>query len=198
MTKQPHQCMIGFVGGPSTGKTTLARAVANALGLQRHSVEFVPEYARNYIQRFGPIESVWEQLVIFDNQARREDDAIGTGADFVIAETPTFTGYAYGRMMTDSSPKETKVLHMLHRWTMQRLLMYDHIFYVPLEIPWQTDGVRGADEAVRAEIDQRLRGVLDLWFSSYVTVHGTVEARAAQVLASIESTKDQKRTKEDA
>lgn len=176
------QRVIGFVGAPSTGKTTLARAVANAAGLRGLSVEFVAEYARNYIQRFGSIEERWEQLLIFDTQARREDDAIRTGADLVIAETPTFTGYAYGLLAPESGAKAREVMHTLHRWMTDRFSLYSQVYYIPPEIEMQMDGVRQETRAVRLRLDRMLRATLDLWAPTYKIVNGTVEDRMDTVM----------------
>jgi len=176
------QRMIGFVGAPSTGKTTLARAVANAVGLKGFSVEFVAEYARTYIQRFGALESVREQLVIFDTQARREDDARGTGAAFVVAETPVFTGYAYGLEKMRSVAKDQEALQVLHRWILPRLGLYDRIYYLPIELPLQRDGTRSETEETRRILDSRLRASLDLWAPSYIAVRGELADRMQVVL----------------
>ena len=180
-----EQRVIGFVGAPSTGKTTLARAVANAAGLHGLSVEFVAEYARNYLQRFGSIEERWEQLLIFDTQARREDDAIRTGADLVIAETPAFTGYAYGMTAPGGGAKGAKVMHTLHRWMTARFSLYSQIYYIPLEMEMQRDGVRQETEASRSRLDSMLRATLELWVPTYKTVKGTMEDRMEVLKAEI-------------
>jgi len=174
--------MIGFVGAPSTGKTTLARAVANEVGLRGLAVEFVSEYARTYIQRYGPIESVSEQLVIFDGQARREDDARSTGADYVIAETPVFTGYAYGLEKMSASAKDTRVLQVVHRLILERLRLYHRVYYIPIELPLQRDGTRSETEETRRRLDARLRASLELWAPSFVTVRGDLKDRMQVVL----------------
>jgi len=177
-----RQRMIGFVGAPSTGKTTLARAVANAVGLKGLSVEFVTEYARTYIQRFGALESVREQLVIFDTQARREDDARSTGAAFVVAETPVFTGYAYGLEKMRPTAKDQEALQVLHRWILPRLALYDRIYYLPIELPLQQDGTRSETEETRRILDSRLRASLELWAPSYITVRGELADRMQVVI----------------
>jgi nicotinamide riboside kinase len=176
--------VIGFVGAPSTGKTTLARAVANEAGLRGLSVEFVAEYARTYIQRVGGVSSVFDQLLIFDAQARREDDAIGTGADLVVAETPTFTGYAFGlAMMGGRRPaaREAEALEVLHRWIRRRVAVYDIVYYLPVELPLQRDGTRLETERVRRDLDAKLKATLDLWVP-YRAVTGAFEDRIKAVL----------------
>jgi len=177
------QRVIGFVGAPSTGKTTLARAVANTMGLQGLSVEFVAEYARNYLQRFGSIGECWEQLLIFDTQMRREDDAIRTGADIVIAETPTFTGYAYGMLAGGIGLKAREAMHTLHRWVVERLPLYNQVYYIPMEIGMQSDGVRQETKTERSRLDRMLLATLELWVPTYKTVKGTVEDRMDTVMA---------------
>jgi nicotinamide riboside kinase len=174
--------VIGFVGAPSTGKTTLARAIANEAGLRGLSVEFVAEYARTYIQRFGAVSSVFDQLLIFDAQARREDDAIGTGAELVVAETPTFAGYAYGLATIGAArPKEAEALNVLHRWIRRRVALYDFVYYLPVELPLQRDGTRREDERARLDLDAKLRATLDLWVP-YRTVTGAFKDRIRAVL----------------
>lgn len=175
--------VVGFVGAPSAGKTTLARAVANEAGLRGLSVEFVAEYARTYIQRFGGASSVFDQLLIFDGQARREDDAIGAGADLVVAETPVFTGYAYGlaTMGRGASPREAEALEVLHRWIRKRVAVYDIVYYLPMELPLQRDGTRRETERSRRDLDAKLRATLDLWVP-YRTVTGAFEDRIKAVL----------------
>ena len=177
--------VIGFVGAPSTGKTTLARAVANEAGLRGLSVEFVAEYARTYIQRFGAVSSVFDQLLIFDAQARREDDAIGAGADLVVAETPTFVGYAYGLVKMagrcPAVPREAEALEVLHRWIRRRVAAYDLVYYLPVELPLQRDGTRREDERARLDLDAKLRATLDLWVP-YRTVTGAFKDRIRAVL----------------
>ena len=177
--------VIGFVGAPSTGKTTLARATANEAGLRGLSVEFVAEYARTYIQRFGAVSSVFDQLLIFDAQARREDDAIGAGADLVVAETPTFVGYAYGLVMMGgrrpAAPKEAEALEVLHRWIRRRVAAYDLVYHLPVELPLQRDGTRRETELARLDLDAKLKATLDLWVP-YRTVTGAFEDRIKAVL----------------
>ena len=180
--RKAKQRMIGFVGAPSTGKTTLSRAVANMVGLRGFSVEFVAEYARTYIQRFGAVESVHEQLIIFDAQARREDDARGTAVDFVVAETPTFTGYAYGLAAMRSTVKDQEALQVLHRWILARLPFYDRVYYLPIEMPIQQDGTRMETEGTRRILDSQLRASLELWSPSYIVVSGGLEDRIQMVL----------------
>jgi len=176
--------VIGFVGAPSTGKTTLARAIANEAGLRGLSVEFVAEYARTYIQRFGAVSSVFDQLLIFDAQARREDDAIGVGADLVVAETPLFIGYAYGLVMMGGrrpAAKEAEALEVLHRWIRRRVAAYDLVYYLPVELPLQRDGTRLETERARLDLDAKLKATLDLWVP-YRTVTGAFEDRIRAVL----------------
>ena len=90
-----------IAGAESTGKTTLARALAARFG-----VPWVPEYGRAYTEekyRDGMLTDAWEPsefLHIAREQVRLEDAAASAGAAFVIADTDAFvTGLWYERYL---------------------------------------------------------------------------------------------------
>jgi len=80
-----------LAGAESTGKTTLARTLAEHFG-----VPWVAEYGREYTEqkyRDGMLTDAWEPeefLLIAREQVRREDAAASTGPPFVVADTDAF------------------------------------------------------------------------------------------------------------
>ena len=48
---------IGIIGPESTGKTTLAKELA-----ERYQGIFVPEYAREFVEKKGSTEVTWDEL----------------------------------------------------------------------------------------------------------------------------------------
>ena len=61
------------------------------------------------------------------------------------------------------------------------------IVYVPIEFDPVDDGVRSTDVIKQARIDFFIRNILDTAQIPYITVHGTVEERVAQVEAALTS-----------
>jgi hypothetical protein len=75
-----------------------------------------------------------------------------------------------------------------HLWTESRELAvldlrarYDHVFYLPVEFPIVLDGLRPDDTAFQADIDARIRRLLESADVPYRTLTGPVEARQEQV-----------------
>ena len=96
--------VIGIVGTVSAGKSTLARELAHRLGDGGYIGEVVPEFAREYKQRYGKIESPYEQLVILQEQLIREQTAcISTKADIVLLETPSFVSEIYAQFLLNKA-----------------------------------------------------------------------------------------------
>ena len=54
-------------------------------------------------------------------------------------------------------------------------------FYVPIEFPVVYDGFRSMDEDFRTEIDNNIHEILEGMGVDYVTLHGSIEERVAQV-----------------
>jgi hypothetical protein len=58
---------------------------------------------------------------------------------------------------------------------------YDHVFYLPIEFPIVLDGLRPDDPGFQADIDRRIRHLLESADVSFRAVTGSVEERQEQV-----------------
>ena len=134
---------IGIIGPESTGKTTLARDIA-----QRYQGTYVPEYAREYVERKGTTEVTYDELCEI---ARHQIDELASQQD--------------GLYIFDTELLITKVWfdYSFGRWP-EAIKAYPMDLYVLLypDIPWVPDKARnnGSDE-IRLELFERYKREVD-------------------------------------
>ena len=165
---------IAIVGSFSTGKTTLAEAVAEPLGLP-----LLPEVAREVAAlgfKLDKDATPEVETLIFLRQWRSEL----THASFV-SDRSLIDVMAYAGWVLDNQPRRKEfalwdecLAIAEHRLRSQ----YTHVFYLPIEFPIVPDGLRPMDPAFQAEIDDRMRDVLKRHDVSYSTLQGSVQERA--------------------
>jgi NadR type nicotinamide-nucleotide adenylyltransferase len=168
---------VALVGAESTGKTTLARALAAHYG-----TVWVPEYGRLY----------WEGLLTLPSIA-------STTADFVhIAEAQQLMEDRLARharrvLICDTDALATWLWHERYQGTdapsVRRLADARHYALYLLagdEIPWADDGIRDrADE--RSWFQNRFRQALQERPEPVVTVEGSPAARLARAIEAIDA-----------
>ena len=134
---------IGIIGPESTGKTTLAKELA-----EKYKGIYVPEHAREYVERKGTTEVTYEEL---EEIARHQIEEIKnlTGEvvffDTELIITKVWFDYAFGRWP---------------EWLDEAIKNYPMDLYVILypDIPWVPDKARsnGSDE-IRLELFERYK-----------------------------------------
>ena len=134
---------IGIIGPESTGKTTLAKELA-----EKYKGIYVPEHAREYVERKGTTEVTYEEL---EEIARHQIEEIKnlTGEvvffDTELIITKVWFDYAFGRWP---------------EWLDEAIKSYPMDLYVILypDIPWVPDKARsnGSDE-IRLELFERYK-----------------------------------------
>jgi NadR type nicotinamide-nucleotide adenylyltransferase len=162
---------VCFHGAESTGKSVLARQLA-----ERFGYPWVAEYGRAYCEERGTELTMDDLLAI----ARGQDQAMRVAAaaepPVLILDTDPLMTAAWARMLFGEVPDE--------------LLSYDkadlYMLFAP-DVPWVADGTRffGTDEerarfAVAAEDMLKLAGV------EYVVVAGGWYERRATVIEAID------------
>jgi nicotinamide riboside kinase len=154
---------IGFSGVPSTGKTSMARA----LGARLPKAEVCGEYARRYINTYGQIESVLEQYRILQKQIQWEN---AQAADYIITDSPIFLGFLYCLNLRDSNRLKdvlwvNDVFKQLSKLNCPP--RYDYIFHLSYnKISITDDTIRHPlhlDTEWRQKADLRLRFIYDLF-----------------------------------
>ena len=175
MSPPPHR--IAILGAESTGKTTLAEALAAALRGRGLRVATVAEYLREWCDAAQRTPQVHEQAAIADEQARRVLGHIGV--DLVLADTtPLMTALYSQWLFGDDTLREAALNH-------QRL--YDHTLITGLDLPWVADGLQRDGPQVREPVDRLLRAWLAEAGLPYAIVYGQGERRLANALHAIDS-----------
>ena len=91
---------------------------------------------------------------------------------------------AYAGWVLDNRPrtKEMAIWEECERLAERRLRSaYTHVFYLPIEFPIVLDGLRPDDTGFQADIDGRIRGLLEGEDVPYLTLTGSIPERSEQV-----------------
>lgn len=160
---------VAILGAESTGKTTLSRRLAEALG-----TVWVEEYGRLYCETRDAMALVTADFeAIAWGQAAWEDEAATHATRVLICDTELHTTNTWADLVTGSRPA----------WMTEAAIArhYDLVLLLGNEVPWAHDGVRVL-EARREEHLRRLEAELRLGGRDYVRVEGSGDARFARAL----------------
>jgi nicotinamide riboside kinase len=168
---------IAIVGSFSTGKTTLAEALA-----QRLDLPLLPEVAREVVElgfKLDKDATPETEALIFLRQYNNE-----VSADEFVGDRSLIDVMAYAGWVLDNQPrrKEMALWDECIRLAERRLRTgYSHVFYLPIEFPIVLDGLRPDDPSFQKEIDERILSLLHGHGIEYATVTGSVDARLEQI-----------------
>jgi len=147
--------LIGVMGAPITGKTTLAAGLFARLKEMGIAAEFVPEYARRYIatmaadNRSGACRPLCDtdQTMIARGQALDEDLFVGSGTQVVVTDGSVANAYFYM-----DGVSEVDLMHGV-RSAMGRydVLFYARPFDVRVDVEW--DPISGSPAGIRPSAD---------------------------------------------
>lgn len=181
---------IALVGAASSRKSTVAYNVTALLKRQKMPVEFVPEFARRYIEQFTTIEDPAEQFLLFLKQRDAEAQA-AANYDYVLCDTGAFVSYPYllfynGDRHIERPDKFWFQAHELDRMCMAWARTYSDIFLLnPGE--FVDDGVRFAQsEDDRSAIYAAIRRYMVERGIPFQVVNGTIDQKIAQVVNAIQ------------
>ena len=170
--------LVVFVGAESTGKSTLASMLAREQGAQ-----FVPEIGRFvWEEKQGQLEAA-DYVEIAERHRAAEDAAIANAAgEYVFVDTNALTtlllGLRFGQVTEPVPPA-------LLRYALECRTRYLHHFVCADDIPYEEEpGVR-ENAAWRTQIQQLVLDDLDGRDIGYTILTGSLEQRAARVLATL-------------
>ena len=168
--------IIAILGAESTGKTTLARQLAQRLQARGLRTAVVAEFLREFCDREGRTPRPDEQAGIADEQWRRIE-AARLDADIVVADTTplmiaVYSDYVFG----DTTLYDAALARQQH---------CTHTLLTGLDLPWQPDGLQRDGPQVRGPVDALIRGALQRAALPFAVIYGEGEARTDAALAAL-------------
>lgn len=161
---------IAILGAESTGKSTLADALA-----RRHGTLWVPEYLREFVDVQGRVPFEDDQPGIARTQLAREDAvaALPAARGVLFCDTTPLMTAVYSRIYWGRVPPGLLALEAAHDYALTVVAAPD--------LPWVPDGLMRDSDAVRQRVHAQLLAVLAERGIPYVLVEGELEERVRKV-----------------
>ncbi len=167
--------MVAIVGAESTGKTTLAAALAARLAQDSgRRVAWVPEVLREWCEHTGRTPLVHEQASIMRAQHERLNAAAETH-EVVVCDTTALMTAVYSRIVFGDRSLDERAA-VLHR-------RVDLTLLTALDLPWVPDGLQRDGPQVREPVDTALRELMNRHGIGYAIVAGSGDSRLNNALA---------------
>lgn len=163
----PRICILG---GESSGKTTLACALSQALG-----AALVPEYGRTHWEQTRQDLGLRDLEVVAGTQVAHEVQAAQLTPSYLVCDTSPLTTLVYALLDHGRPPRRL--------FTLSRR-RYDHIVLCSPDIPFLQDGTR-RDAAWRSAQHALTLALLRRRGLPFLEVSGSVDERVAQVLETL-------------
>ncbi len=169
--------VVAIVGAESTGKSTLASGLAEALRGPLRRVAVVDEALREFCDTHGRTPARDEQAGIAAEQTRRIDVA-AAHHDLVVADTTALMTAVYSDIVFG----DTGLYEDARRWHARSNLT----LLTALDLAWQPDGLQRDGPHVREPVDERIRAALARGGCNFSVVAGSGSARLDAALACVE------------
>lgn len=162
---------VVFLGAPSTGKTTLAEAMANELG-----TVWMPEYGREYWEKHQVNRRLTaEQLLeIAIGHIAREDHLLMQSDNYLFTDTNALTTFMFGMYY------HGKVLDDLSALARNAKQRYDLFFVCNTDIPYENTWDRSG-EVNRNLFQKEIIADLNNRKIPFILLQGTLSERIAKV-----------------
>jgi len=167
---------IAIVGAESTGKTTLARSLAQRVSsMTGLRCTWVPEYLREWCDVQGRTPRAEEQLPIAEEQSRRVEEALAAH-DVVVADTTALMTAVYSELLFADSTLYPMALAAHRHYALTLLAAVD--------LHWTPDPLRDGPH-MREPTDAAVRAALLRAGLPWSVVSGTGPARLESALDAV-------------
>lgn len=167
-TNGPFVSRVAILGAESTGKSTLAAALA-----AHYDTLWVPEYLREFVDTRQRTPQEHEQLLIATTQVAHEARAVAQARAFLFCDTTPLMTALYSRFYFGRIDPQLEALAAMHA--------YDFTIVTPPSGPWVPDGLQRESAEVRQVIHEELLAMLGAMEIPYFLVAGSAEERVRQV-----------------
>lgn len=170
MTRGSLPARIAILGAESTGKSTLAPALA-----ARYGTLWVPEYLREFVETEQRVPREEDQPAIARAQRGREDALAGSkdARRFLFCDTTPLMTAVYSRIYWGRVPVELLEMEAAHD--------YAATLVAGLDLPWVPDGLQRESEEVRKQVHDCLLAVLRERGIPFTLLEGDLAQRLRQV-----------------
>lgn len=177
----PPPSLLGLSGAPCTGKSTLARALARALGDRGVACALLGEPARELARQGVRIDDAMQlgDYEAFLAAYLQRDAACGV---LGVADRTPADHYSY---LAANQPLPADFLRRHHDAALAALARYRAVLYLPPEIPLVDDNFRTLRADYRGALDLAIRALLAQTAVPVVRVSGTAPQRLALALSTV-------------
>jgi HTH-type transcriptional regulator, transcriptional repressor of NAD biosynthesis genes len=162
---------VSIFGPESTGKTTLARTLA-----ERLDTVAAPEFARSYLEARGGALERADMLTIAEGQVAVEDSCARDVDRVLVCDTDPLLTCVWAETLYGEAPSQLVAMARARRYALTLLCDVD--------LPWVADPVRYLPDD-RAGFLARCESALRAANRRYVIVRGDRDARVAAALTAI-------------
>ena len=166
---------VCFVGAESTGKSTLAEALARI-----YDTVWVPEYGRPYTVEKNKTGEAWttDDFIRIARRQQADEEAAARNANRILfCDTDALTTAIWHERYLGRPSPEVEAIAALGR--------YDLTFLMGTDVPWVKDKIRNSRE-VREQMQQRFQDVLRDRPEPVIELRGTLEERTARAIDAID------------
>ena len=175
--ERPPARVIALLGAESTGKTTLARALAERLAQETgQRATWVPEVLREWCEAAGRTPRADEQRAIAQAQHARIEEAASAHA-LVVCDTTALMTAVYSRLVFGD--------RSLDAWAVQAHARVSLTLLTALDLPWVADGLQRDGPQVQQPVDAALQELLHAHALPWVRVAGHGPARLETAWAAV-------------
>lgn len=169
--------LIAVLGAESTGKTTLAEALAARIAAESGlATTWTGEWLRARCEREGRPPDRSEQRAIADEQARRIA-AAAAGHEVVVCDTTPLMTAVYSRWVFADRSLDADTVAWQRRCALTLLTAID--------LPWVADGLQREGEHVREPVDAHLRELLTAHALPFAVIGGQGDERLERAVDAV-------------